>query len=441
MSHLEKDELRRIVEGERSPSEAEQAVKHLVGCGHCRTLAGSLVDELRAGRAGFQGDGSLQLVFDLIERERKWGVESLLALAEWAELRSIPNRRTQRDHVRMTRTCHTAAFVHLLQEKLREAATWDEAEFLAALTLLCIEAMSQRQVISQAAGRDLQAEVWAEIANARRQASEWPKAHQALTNAERHRKEGTGSRLLEARLLSITASTLADEGQVKEALAALKKCEAIYETISERTLLARTLVKKANVLAETEPAKGLEALNLADHLIPAGASQLMLFSEMLRVECLIEVRKPNEALSVFQRSSHLLAASPQVRTRIRGTFTSARLLHALDHKPQAERLFDNVVDRDIEHELYKDAFLDLLYLYGVHVKEGHTGKAAHVCRRALTDTALAAVAHDQLRESWTRLLDATERRGVKPESLKGFRHYLSVHWKNPAPAAPELALC
>jgi tetratricopeptide (TPR) repeat protein len=122
--------------------------------------------------------------------------------------------------------------------------------------------------------------------------------------------------------------------------------------------------------------------------------------------------------------------------RIRGTFTGARLLDALGFSQKAERLLEEVVDRDIEHELYKDAFLDLLYLYGHHAKAGDLDKAAHVCRRALTDASLAAIAHDQLRTLWEQLLDSTRHQAISQELLRDLRQYLGAHWKHPADKPP-----
>ncbi len=54
----------------------------------------------------------------------------------------------------------------------------------------------------------------------------------------------------------------------------------------------------------------------------------------------------------------------------------------LGFERQAEPLFDEVVAGDIEHEFYKDAFLDLLYLYGRHMKAGDLEKAVSVCQKA-----------------------------------------------------------
>jgi len=438
MTHLGQEVLRRILGGDGAPQEIEEAAEHIVSCEQCRAQAGTVLNELRAEQPKLRADGPLQLVFDLIDRERQWGVESLAVMAEWAELRRLPSRKSQRDRVRMTKACHTRAFFQLLLGELKEATSWDDAEFLAALALLAVEGMSQRQQIVQATSFDLQAEVWTAVANARRRAAEWKRAHQALANAKRLLKDGTGDPRIEAGFLSISASTLADEGQVSQALEALERCGAIYESLAEWALLARTLIQKAHILEPIEPAKGLVVLDRAVPLIPAEEVYLKLLEGLLRTECLIGISRPGEALHVFRRCSSLLAVTPTARMRIRGAFTSARLLDALGFKHQAERLFEEVVDRDIEHELYKDAFLDLLYLYGAHMKSGDLDKAARICRRTLTDSTLAAVAHDQLRTLWTQLLDAAQHQAISQELLRELRQYLSVHWKHPAATPPTI---
>jgi tetratricopeptide (TPR) repeat protein len=437
MSHLGQEAMRRILAGDGGAQEAENASEHLVSCGRCRAQAETLIDELRAAYPDLRAEGPLKLVFDLIDRERQWGVDSLAAVAEWDEVRNL-SRRGQRDRVRMSKVCHTIAFFNLVLDAIKEAFSAEEAEFLTSLALLTVEAMSQRN-LTPVSKSDLQAKVWVAIANARRKAAEWKRTHDALANAERYWKEGTRDRCLEASLLSITASTLADEGQVSKALEALERCVAIYESLCEGPLVGRTLVKLANILAGTEPAKGLVVLNRAAPLIPTDDPYLVLLAELLRVECLIEVGKPKEALHVFRGCSSLLTATPKARMRIRGKFTGARLMDALGHRQQAERLFNEVVDRDVEHELYKDAFLDLLYLYERHVKAGNLEKAARACRRALTDPTLSEVAHDQMRDLWTQLLEAAQREAISQDLLKELRQYFSIHWKHPAAIPPSVA--
>src|SRR5215212_1413955 len=103
MSHLGPEAMRRILGGEGGPQEVEAAAEHLVSCDPCRALAGTLADEIRAEKPGLSGEGPLHLVFELIDRERRWAMDYLAAVTEWAELRRLPNRRSQRDRVRMTR--------------------------------------------------------------------------------------------------------------------------------------------------------------------------------------------------------------------------------------------------------------------------------------------------------------------------------------------------
>lgn len=440
MVHRELEVMRRILGGEGAPQEVETVAEHTLACDRCLALARSVSDELRAQGRELRGVGPLQLLFDLIDRERRWGVASLEAFTEWTEVRRIPNRRTQRDRVRLSKACHTIAFLNLVLCDLKAESSWDEAEFLAGLALLSIEGMSRRQQISQAFGHDLQAEVWTVVANARRRAAEWKRAHQALAGAERHLKEGTGDLRLEANLLSITASILAEEGLTSQALAALDSCKAIYEGLSDWAQLARTLVQRVNVLVEVEPASALGVLERATPLLPAEDAELTILAELLRVKCLIGLKRPTEAVEVYRRCFQLFMVSPKIRLRIRGGFTGAQLLDALGSDQQADRLFYEMVASDIEHELYKDAFLDLLYLYERHAKAGDLDKAALVCRRALTDASLAAVAHDQLRTLWEELLETTTRhQAVSQDLLRELRQYLGAHWKHPADQPPRVA--
>jgi hypothetical protein len=159
MSHLARGALHGILSGEAVDREIEDALAHLVSCDRCRALAASLIDELRAVRQGLGSDGPFRRVLDLIDRERERDVESLAALAEWTAVRRLPSRRSQRDRVRMAKTCHTVAFFRHLLGELKETTAWEESEFLAALAFLSIEGLVQRRQISRISSHDLQTEV------------------------------------------------------------------------------------------------------------------------------------------------------------------------------------------------------------------------------------------------------------------------------------------
>jgi hypothetical protein len=121
---------------------------------------------------------------------------------------------------------------------------------------------------------------------------------------------------------------------------------------------------------------------------------------------------------------------------LRSTFTAARLLEALGRAKEAEKLFEEVIAEGLEQEWYKDAFLDLLYLFGFHIRAGSAEKAVAVCQRLLAQLDLG---HDQLRAVWTQLRDASGRQALTGQSLAMARSYLRGHWKHPAAKAPEFA--
>jgi hypothetical protein len=439
MSHLGQEVLQWVLAGEGASKEVESFTVHLLSCDRCRNLLEVVAEELPVNQLKAQQTGSLKPVFDVIEKERHSSLEALTGIAEWAALRRLPSRRSQRDRVRMSKGCHTLAVFRLMLEEVDENPAWDEAEFLASLAFLSLEAMSQRQKIAPATKSDLEAEIWIVVANARRRAAEWEKAHRALNLAQRSRQAGTRDCRLEAKYLAIYASTMADEGHTLEALNALESCKAIYQGLSDWPLLARTRVKTANVLEPIDPTSGLEEIALAIPLIPPGDPFLLLSAQMLRVECFIRLGRSTEALHAFRACSQLLSARPTMRLKVRARFIVARLLDALGLEAQGERLFDDVIERDIEHELYKDAYLDLLYLFDRHLKAGYLEKAARVCRKALSDSTLSAIAHDQMRTLWSQLLEATQRQAIGQELLRDVRQYLSVHWKHPAASAPVVA--
>ena len=437
MSHLELEAMRRILAGKGGPREAESVAEHLDSCDRCLAQAGTLIEELRAEKPGLRGDGPLQPVFDRIDRERRRGEEYLAAFAERAAQRRT-NRRSQRDRVRMTKACHTIAFFNLVLEELREESSWTEAEFLASLALLSVEAMRQRQQITEAAAHDLQAQVWTAVANSRRKAAEWKHTHQALKDAGRHRQQGTGEPRLEAALLSISASTLADEGRSSQALDALDRCTSIYESLSEWALLARTFIKRANILVETQPGKALEALDHAAPLIPAEDWYLTLLAELLRVRCLIDLQKPTEALLAYRV---VRRCSMAVREFACNFAAASRVLNCwmlLDSrsKPGPSLMVSWIAISSTSS--HKDAFLDLLYIYERHMKAGNLEKAARVCRKALTNGSLVAIAHDQMRDVWTQLLEAAQHQVLSQDVLRDLRQYLSVHWKHPAGTPPKV---
>ena len=434
MTHVSKEAFQRLAAGEAGEVEIEGLAQHALACEPCRALAADHLEDM-ASRA--KREGALKALVELIRREREKALENLVARAEWSALRGL-TRKAQKDRVIQSRACHSSAFLELLLAELRSASSRDESEFLAHLAILAVQGMDAKKYPT-AHRNDLLAGVWTEVANVRRIGTEWHHADVAIRRAEQYLADGTGDPLPGARMLSIAASLRADQGYLAEAVALLERCRQIYKTSKNWPLVAHTLVKMAYVLMESEPERELALLDQAAPLIPAEDATLQWLAANLRTEGLIEVGQSEQALMVFQQAESLLAAQTRPNAKLRNTFTAGRLLEALGRAKEAERMFEEVIAGGLEREWYKDAFLDLLYLFGFHIRAGAAEKAVDVCRRALAQLELLDLGHDQLRAVWTQLMDAAKRQALTSQSLAMARDYLRVHWKHPAPKAPVFA--
>jgi tetratricopeptide (TPR) repeat protein len=168
----------------------------------------------------------------------------------------------------------------------------------------------------------------------------------------------------------------------------------------------------ANFLVDEHPGRGLALLDKANALLPCGDTGLRWLSESLRTECLITLGRVDEALGTFEQAEALRPAQDRPNARLRSAFTTARLLEALGKAREAEALFHDVVAGDLERGLYKDAFLDLLYLFGFHVRQGSPERAVDASLRTLDEFARhGSAVHEQLRSVWERLAEPARREG------------------------------
>ena len=430
MPHISREELLRASEAGRA--EIERLAPHLSVCLSCRALA-----------AGFLEDSAIpatrevpfKIFLGLATFERETAIGHLLARAEWAGLRKL-TKGAQKDRVIRSRPCHTRAFLDVLLADLRAPHSREESDYLASLAVLAAQGMDSKGD-SAASKNDLLAGVWIDTANARRMNGDWYHAQAALLRAEHYRESGTGAPYLRARWLSITASLRVDQGARDEAMTHLEQCRSIYESRNDWPFVARTLVKMAHCLVDDDPERGLDLLDKARIFIPSGDAGLQWLAESNRAECLIWLRRVDEALVAFEEAERLRQLHYRPSAKLRSTFTAARLLEALGHMREAEVLFDEVVTGDLEKGLYKDALLDLLYVFGFHVRQGRPERAAEVSLHVLGEMERESSAvHEQLRLVWTQLIEAAQGKVLDEGILAEAHDYLQAHWKHPAPTVP-----
>jgi tetratricopeptide (TPR) repeat protein len=361
-------------------------------------------------------------------------VEPLLAKARWARLR----RETRREqHVRVARSpeYHTTTFIELLLTGVRQAPSREDAEFMASLVLQAIAPMDAPSLLKH----DLQAQLWTEVANVRRVASEWSKTSAALLQTRKHLTAGSGEPLLKARERSISASLFADQGRRVEALAALEECVELYESRGAWPLVARTMVQMAHTLVDTDPARALALAEQALPMIPAADTTLQCLAENIRTDGMISLGEIGLALQTFDHAEALRSAGVSPVAKRRSDFFAARLLEHLGHAKEAVQLFEAVIADAFDHEAYREAFLDLLYLFGVHIWQGAIEKAVALCHFAIAQLDLFDLGHEQLRAVWMELMDAAGRQAITIQSLAEVRGFLEMHWKQPAAKAPRFS--
>lgn len=362
-------------------------------------------------------------------------IAPLLARALWSRIRR-ETRKNQQARVAAAPECHTKDFADLLLAELAAAPSRDEAEFIASLALRAGEGMTEPSVFAE----DFLGQVWTEVANVRRIAAEWNHAHAALRRAEEHLSRGSSDPLLKGRMRSVAASLSADQGDYREALAILEECRVIYEEVRGWPLVARTLVQAANTLVDHDPERALVFAEKALPLIPVYDPVLRWLAESVRAESFIEMGEVNQALQAFEIAESRRSGHARADAGRRSTFTAARLLEGLGHLREAEQLFEAVIAEGFEREAYRAAFLDILYLFGMHIRQDDMDKAVALCRFALARLDLFDIGNEQLRAVWSELRDAAMRRSFRLESLAEVRQFLKIHWKTPAARAPKFSL-
>jgi tetratricopeptide (TPR) repeat protein len=362
-------------------------------------------------------------------------IEPLLARARWSLIRREPRKEQQR-LVTESLECHTKDFFEVLLTDVDATGTRQESEFIASLALTAARAMDEPAAVKH----DLEAQVWTEIANVSRIAIEWDRALAALRRAEEHRSQGTGALLLKGQVQRVAASLKADQGRRSEAIAILEECRRLYEAEKAWPLVARTLVQMAHTLVDTEPERGLALVEQALPMIPPADSVLRWLAESNRTECLIGMGEIGQALQAFHLAESLRATRPRADASRLSDFTSARLLEGLGRIKEAEQLFDAVIANAFAQEAYREAFLDILYLFGLHLRQGAPEKAVALCRFAIAQLDLYDIGHEQLRAVWEELMEAAGRRAIRLEALGEVREFLRAHWKKPAPKVPRFSL-
>ncbi|HTG33294.1 MAG TPA: hypothetical protein VLB76_10215 [Thermoanaerobaculia bacterium] len=439
-AHENLDVLRRVFGGEASPVEAERVAAHLTGCRECWLLANRAIAAQKA-RGGVDVQGPLRPLVELHEIEQARLEEWLEAQAAWSEIKSMPPK-ARRDKARLTRTLHTFSFLEVLLEAGASTNASDSEEYFYLALLVAGQLPSSR--FSVELKNDLCAECCAEIANARRRQAKWTSARDALNKGNEYVKKGSKNGVVEGKVLCVTGALEDDLGNTEEAASILRQALEFFEKSAQTFLLSRTLTQLAFILVGESPAEGLRIVEQALPIIPPNNPRLVLFAETAKIDCLIGIGAPQEALIRFNAIKALQEQFREPYIQVRRRFTAAKILEHLGRTKKAEALFQEVIAEELEHGLMKDFFLDLVYLFGFYLKRGNTSEAVAVCRRASEELPLledeegsSEPAREQMRMVWRSLEEEVKKGNIELGATKVLRNYVRTHWRFPASEPPS----
>ena len=438
-AHENLEGLRRLFAGRGAPGEIERAAAHLTGCRPCWLLAArALAAERASGRVVL--DGALRSIADLHEMEQARLEEWLEAQATWTEIRSL-GQKARRDKVRLTRSLHNLAFLEVLLEEGGGAPPAESEEFFYLALLVAAQLPSP--TFSVELKNDLCADCCAEIANARRRLAKWPAAREALRKGAQYVERGKRDGVVEGKVLWRMAALESDLGNVAEAGGLLRRAIDLFEAAAQAFLMSTALAQLAYLLLDSDPAESLRTIERCLVLIPPENPRLVVFAESIKIDCLMGLGAPQEALLRFYGLKALYEQFREPFIQLRRRFTAARLLEYLGRPQKAERLFQEVIAADLEHGLLKDFFIDLAYLFGFFLRAGQLPQAIAVCHRATQELSLlddeegsGESARDQMRMVWTRLEEGLKAGTVELGATTVLRNYIKAHWQRPASEPP-----
>jgi tetratricopeptide (TPR) repeat protein len=439
-THESREDLARLFRGEGTAAEAQRVAEHVLVCKECWSRAsGAMADREAVGEIA--AAGPLRTLVDLYRMEQDRADNRVAAQKALPQIRSL-GVKTRREKVRLTRALHTVSFLEALVAEGNGPLPPAESEEMFNLAFIVAKQLPEPK-FSAAIKNDLAAECCGEIANARRRSARWTATREALKRSFDYAEKGSRNPVVEGKILCVEGALENDVGNFSLAGEILRRAAGLFESVSNVLLWSRTLVQLANACVEVDPVESLRAADQALAVIPLNNPRLTMLAEGVKVEGLIALGKPRQALARFEelRDLHEQFLEPFVQLRRR--FTLARILDGLGDLEGAVSLADEVIAGDIEQGFMKQLFLDLVVLFGIYLRHGQPDGAISVCRRAIRELSLLRdeegsdkAAREQMRTVWQRLEDGVRRGTVQAGATAVMKRYVTAHWRTPAPELP-----
>jgi len=438
--HLSADIFRRFLDGRASKKESRHVVRHLIrGCEHCSALASRLISEsgFWFPKRGFtDSDEAYTEAFEALfsfttKEERRIAVERLRGWGQWAAIEDLlPEER--RALVMADRDYHHWGFYRALLDACHAYSRMDprEAVNIVELALSISEILDVRAVGGEDAATDMRAKGYAILGNARRLASDFPGAREAINEAWRLNEEGSGDPLERAVIISFDASYIRMMGEFETAESVLEEALKIYQSAGDLHMQGRTLIQMGDAIGYANPERAIGYLRRAVELINASREpRLELCAQHDLAHFLSDAGRPEEALALLDRARPLYKQFPDDWTQLRLHWLEGKIARSLGHLDEAAHIFRQTWDAFRERDLHYEFVMTSIDLAETYVAQGSHATAIRLSAEVYSILGAWGV-HRYASTAWLLLENALELRKADDLFAK-IRLYFHRRWHNP----------
>jgi tetratricopeptide (TPR) repeat protein len=331
------------------------------------------------------------------------------------------------------RRFQSLALCDLLLDESCDAGSHDgsEAIALAELGILVADHLDTRYYGS-AVVHDMKSRAWAYLGNARRLASDFAGAEQALRLAEALAEDGSADPLEEARLLDLKALLLGDQGWFEEAAEMLDTVVEIYEDVKDLHRKGRTLISKGVYLGcSGRPQQAVELIPQGLALLDGELEPLLALAARQELAWFLnECGCCERAQSQLDSCRRSPGAGGDARTELRMEWLETRIAHRSGRWQEAEHRLGALLQRCVAAGLGYEAALVMLDLVTLYLELGRRGE---ICRLAeeLLPAVLTLDIHRQAATALVTFQQAAAGDRVTPALVRDIAAYLRRARKNP----------
>lgn len=281
--------------------------------------------------------------------------------------------------------------------------------------------------------QDLRTRAWAHLGNARRLASDFLGAEQALAIAESHLQGGSADPLEEARVLDFKASLLSDRGRFDEAAELIDVVIDIYAEIRDSHRQGRALISKGVFLGYTGRPGDAVAL------ISDGLARIDLHREP-RLELMAyhnlawflnDCGRSIEARDLLESFRNAYQEFPDVWAELRLIWLESRIAFGLGRLIEAEAGLRDTRERFLIHGIGYEASMVTLDLACLYLQQGRSAEVKKLVREMLP-LFLSQDIHRQAVAALAAFQQAVEMDRGTPLLAREVGAYLMRAQRNPA---------